>query len=371
LDTAHQQAQKTAEVIDDYARPIETVNAANPTANVKTVAYSYGYSGNSPYSRLYYIAARGVSGMANKGGNTNYNNVGSHSMNGTVPVIYTNGGSWTMEGSVRALYDPSHKLFGGTNFYGGWVSLHSHGLSTDLINPDIAAIDKNGNGKANTYEVLDYTFENYLAPAMESGNIWQDSFTNIAMYAQERDSSTLSVTAYGDKITYTLTDLMDDTVFDCPLTVKLKVDPSWSGVKARQNNGELDVTVKEEGGNKYVLVKSLPDGGVVTVEPAKETLFEGNGIKITNPGVISENGNTVFTAAYETEENLNPTAYFVKYASGGQKLSAMDLAELNTAGVISLEVPEITENEEIYLFIWDGNLSPKAHKIDLNEIIHN
>ena len=98
------------------------------------------------------------------------------------------------------------------------------------------------------------------------GKFWIAPFTDVAQYAQERDSANLTtqVLATND-IQFTLTDTLDDTRFDEPLTVKVRVENNWGKAIATQAGQVLPVTLIQEGEEKYVLVNSVPDSGVVSI----------------------------------------------------------------------------------------------------------
>lgn len=100
-------------------------------------------------------------------------------------------------------------------------------------------------------------------------DLWTGFFDEIGIYAQERDTATLKTDSASDsKIEYTLTDQMDRTVFDYPLTVKIRLPAAWPGVEAKQGGKTLPSQVIEHEGAKFTLVKSVPDGGTVTLTSA-------------------------------------------------------------------------------------------------------
>ena len=97
-----------------------------------------------------------------------------------------------------------------------------------------------------------------------------DTYRNVAKYGQERDTATLTVESVSDTaITVSIHDLMDDTVFNQALTVKIMVDETWTGVTSTQN-GEAcfsEIITNEQG--TFVYVDVIPDAGSVTVSAVK------------------------------------------------------------------------------------------------------
>lgn len=188
------------------------------------IAYPCGYN-NAAYSSLLYIAGRGTSGASNSF-HVNYNNVNSFS---------------GLDGrGITALRDLVEKE------NGGWLSTHYHSI---------------GSGK----DTLDgYLSE--LVPYLSSGKLWAATFAAAAQYGQERDTATLTMGTLGtDLITFTLTDQMNDLLFDQALTVRIKVDATWQNARAYQNGQLCQAKVVTEGGETYLYVDAIPDRGEVSV----------------------------------------------------------------------------------------------------------
>ena len=63
---------------------------------------------------------------------------------------------------------------------------------------------------------------------------------------------------------------MDDALFDYPLTIKVRLPVTWSGVAARQGLGPAPVQVVERDGSRFALVKAVPDRGEVAIVEKKQ-----------------------------------------------------------------------------------------------------
>ena len=188
------------------------------------IAYPCGY--NTPeLSKLLYIGGRGTGGYVN-GFNLDYNCLASF--------------SGLNEKQFAQLLDMAE------SGNGGWVSTHYHqiGSSKDSIDSMLAR----------------------LVPYMQAGKLWSTTFAKASQYGQERDTASLTMGVTGrDLITFTLTDRMNDLLFDQALTIKIKVDSTWSGVRAYQNGQEMPARVVTDGGETYLFVDAIPDRGEVTV----------------------------------------------------------------------------------------------------------
>ena len=188
------------------------------------IAYPCGY--NTPeLSKLLHIGGRGTGGYVN-GFDLDYNWLASF--------------SGLNENQFAQLLDMAE------SGNGAWVSTHYHqiGSSKDSLESMLAR----------------------LVPYMQAGKLWSTTFAKASQYGQERDTATLTMGATGrDLITFTLTDRMNDLLFDQALTIKIKVDGTWSGVRAYQNGQEMPARVVTDGGETYLFVDAIPDRGEVTV----------------------------------------------------------------------------------------------------------
>ncbi len=213
---------------DSYLSKMEFEAATG--IRVLTFAYPCGY--NADFNKILYIGGRGVDGLAVYVNNIDYNSVDWQD----VP---------TTAEQIAKLFDPSvtsDRFY----TYGGWLNFLEHGVS----------------GRESTYEKFLPLAKEYV----DSGELWAAVFSAISQYGQERDTATLTVTSAGaNVITFDLTDKMNDMLFDHALTVKIKVDGTWTAARAYQNGAECDTRIVTENGETYVYVNAVPDKGEVTV----------------------------------------------------------------------------------------------------------
>ncbi len=289
----------SAQSILEFKQPIEAINSLEGGA-CKTIAYSYG-TGDPDYASQFYIACRGVVTLRlNPADATDYTYISSISMDGSQNITEDYNGQVSLESAIKSLYDKNYK-YRNTSYYGGWTSFHTHGLG--LVREGEIIPDQGGLTTAESYQ---YIFDNYMYPAKDK--LWVGKFSEVAMYAQERDTATLTVlSADSNSIKYELTDMMDDNLFDFPLSVKIKVDPNWKGITATQNGKDLEFTEIVDGTNKYIMVKTVPDKGIVTVAHTNtvevdESIIEG--IKC-----IVDDGLLTFTS----DKTENIYAYIATY----------------------------------------------------------
>jgi hypothetical protein len=100
--------------------------------------------------------------------------------------------------------------------------------------------------------------------SQNTADIWGIGFARAAQYGQSRDTHILSVNQAGtDLVRFALGDSMNDTLFDQPLTVKVRLDNAWDALVATQGADTLSADIVLHNGNEYALVKAVPDQGEV------------------------------------------------------------------------------------------------------------
>lgn len=230
------------ETEENYTRSIKDIQANLKDHQVLALAYPGGKNAkNDPaLAAKYYIASRGTAGHLNDAAKVNYNNVNSI---GGPPLLEAS--HWA--GMTNLLVKNPARA----SLYRGWACVHYHGL-TNTRDPSKSLQDK-------TTAFLDYLSEN-------KDKYWVGTFSDVAAYGQQRDTSKLNskVDAKG-AIVIELTDDMDDTLFNEPLTIKLRVDPQWTQITAKQQDRDLKVTRVAREDGAFVLIPAVPDKGSIVV----------------------------------------------------------------------------------------------------------
>ena len=112
-----------------------------------------------------------------------------------------------------------------------------------------------------------YTSTNSKFQYLQQTGIWVCSYTELIQYMKEQLSATVTLIERTDsKVVLTLTDTLDDYMFNFPLTIEVDIDDSWVelGIIATQAGKEIDFFVKD--GKVYV--NAVPDAGKIVVTPA-------------------------------------------------------------------------------------------------------
>lgn len=219
----------------EYEDSLKMLEANLPNHKVSSLAYPGGKNSGLNKREVavpLYIAARGTSGMLNSANQIDYLSInGSSGMHLDGPKA-----PWA---NVRNLIDKT--LYNGRQ-YRGWGVILVHKANREGLQPFFDFLDKNRE------------------------EIWVGLFTDVAKYGQQRDTATLKVEENSaNRISFSLTDKMDDTRFDYPLTVKVRVPDNWGGAVATQNGKAVEAKLVEHEGSKFALVQAVPDKGNVSL----------------------------------------------------------------------------------------------------------
>lgn len=110
---------------------------------------------------------------------------------------------------------------------------------------------------------LDYSVAN-------RDEIWAGAFGEIARYAQQRDTATVTVKARSaSNIALSVTDRMDNRYYDTPLTVKVRLPGGWTRLDTRQNGQPVNHRIVSHQGASYALVDIVPDKGDALIAPLR------------------------------------------------------------------------------------------------------
>ncbi|MBR5271638.1 MAG: polysaccharide deacetylase family protein, partial [Clostridia bacterium] len=137
---------------------------------------------------------------------------------------------------------------------GSWYSMLLHG--TNDVNPETAELTINK-------EVCDEVFE-YIGTHKD---VWAGSMTEVLQYIYEKKNCTSTVNWIRENaISLSLTDTLDNTHFDFPLTLKVNVPSGWTNVTVTQNSESVQVSAFEKDGKNYAYINVVPDNGEVVLE---------------------------------------------------------------------------------------------------------
>ena len=151
--------------------------------------------------------------------------------------------------SVSACAPESEDIYAYTDLAeteGGWGVFFFHSLN--------GGQDCSGSYQINLLAAyLDY---------LKNKNLWVETFGTVAKYIKERTSSTLSVlSSTSSQIVLSLTDTLDDSIYDEPLTIRSEVPAGWTSVTVQQGSSTTTVTSTVEGAATVIYYGAVPDRG--------------------------------------------------------------------------------------------------------------
>ncbi len=224
-------------IVQEYADSKAILEEKFPGHKVLAVAYPGGKNSKKnsiPEASKIFISGRGGRGIANQSDRINY--METCSLSGYIPFNQQEC-RWV---NVEDCLNPKSRGFR------NWMCIHYHGVN-----------------KPEQRAKAEAAFQKLKE--MEK-DIWVGTFVQVTQYGQERDTAELKVTKNTpSEIAFNLTDKMDDTLFNFPLTVKVCVPSDWSGAEALQNQKPVACEIQEKDGAKYVFVQAVPDAGEVTI----------------------------------------------------------------------------------------------------------
>ena len=221
-----------SEVQDELAGAKAAIDAQIPSQKCISFAYPFGALNSSVASiaQSIYVASRGISCGLNSEP-VDFSNVKACSPDDG-DDIYAQADA--AEQQQKWLVAFIHSLDGGRDCWGNW--------EIDMWT---------------TY--LDY---------LKTKNLWVGTFGAAVKYIQERTYATISVLSISsDQMVLSLTDTLDDAIYDQPLTLRSEVPSSWSTVSVQQGSGSsTEVRPVVEGTRWVIYYNAVPDRGLITLK---------------------------------------------------------------------------------------------------------
>lgn len=225
-------AQQGAELTNSQ----NTINAEVSNQKCVTIAYPNCVVGNETLISQYYIGGRTCSGQVIPSTPLDFMQLSS--------VICGN------VGSVQTFQDFTNTARNAYNA-SGWMVYLIHAIDND---PGYSPLSSS---------VLQSSVNFF------SGNLdkyWVQTFGNVIRYIKERNAASVAETSSNDtSITVQVTDGLDDSIFNYPLTLRRPMPESWPGVIVTQNGSPVPAVVFPIGSTNYVRFDAVPDGGDVVL----------------------------------------------------------------------------------------------------------
>lgn len=239
-----------------------------------TIAYPNCVLGNSATCEQYYLAARGCSGAIVSKNPSDFMNISS--------IIC---GS---QGSIQRTSDFTNKVNSAVPS-NGWVVFLFHAIDNESGYSPASSAELNG--------ALDYLSQN-------DSKFWVSTFSNVARYIKERNSVSVNQISELDSIiTVTVTDALDNALYNIPVTIRRVLPRGWTSARVFQNDEEVNSKIMIENEQNYVMFDVIPDNGDIQLIHEKIT-----GI-LENP----ESKSLKFSLMQNYPNPFNPTTY-IRYS---------------------------------------------------------
>jgi oligosaccharide reducing-end xylanase len=95
---------------------------------------------------------------------------------------------------------------------------------------------------------------------------WVETFGHVVCYIRERNAASVVETANtGDRITLQVTDNLDDSIYNHPITLRRPLPSGWPAASVSQNEKAIPAQFVNLNSTNYVMFDVVPNGGDVTL----------------------------------------------------------------------------------------------------------
>lgn len=154
------------------------------------------------------------------------------------------------QGDIKTFNDFKNKAIEAAEL-NGWCVYLLHG------------IDNDGGYSPVPSEVLGHSLA-YFNNARDK--YWVDTFSNVARYIMQRNCLSISEKRISrGVIEIALSDTLDNSIFNVPITVCRKLPAKWEHIEVKQNNQAIDFKIEERNNGKSVVFDAVPDAGLLAI----------------------------------------------------------------------------------------------------------
>jgi hypothetical protein len=214
----------------------DAINANITNQQCVSLALPYCGRGDDSLIAQYYIAARGCGGPVNPSTPTNMSYVQSF-------VCGTSGALQTFQNFTNQAV--------GAASSNGWCVYLIHGIDNDggysLASTTLQATVNFFSTNQNTY--------------------WVQTFGHVARYLRERnDTSVAVITNQTDSFAIRVTDTLDNSLYNYPITLRLPQPTNWTTYLVSQSNSLISAQTVTVNSTNYLMFDVVPNGGDVLIQ---------------------------------------------------------------------------------------------------------
>ena len=207
-----------------------SINSHIPGNQCRTISYPNCNPSNQTLTATYYIAGRICSGALVSATPSNFYQISS--------IICGSQGSVNSTASFISKFTTAASqnkwcvfLIHGIDNDGGWSP-----LSSTILNGSLQYLDANRD------------------------IFWEATFLNVVKYIKERNNVSVSeISSTSEAVTVSVTDILDDGIYDYPVTIRRPLPAGWSSAAASQDGQPIDSSIVEVSSVKYIMFDAVPD----------------------------------------------------------------------------------------------------------------
>lgn len=128
----------------------------------------------------------------------------------------------------------------------------------------------------------------YIGDQQKSGNLWVATFAEAVQYLRERQAANISDNGSSNNRIISITDTLNNTLFNYPLTLKSAIPVDWQYVQITQAGNIQKIVPVIENGISYVYYNVVPNLGDVLLANSTEIGADITGISLSYSGALSQ-----------------------------------------------------------------------------------
>jgi oligosaccharide reducing-end xylanase len=246
------------QLTNELANSQSNINAQVTNELCVTLAYPNCVVPNETVVAQYYIAARGCSGQLVSSTPSDFMNISS--------FVCGSQGSIQTLAQFNSLADSAAAAH-------SWCVYLIHALDGD-------------NGYSPLPSATLQASVNYMST--NQAKFWVETFGNVVRYIKERNASSVVETASSaNSITVQVTNNLNNSIYNYPITLRRPVPANWPAVAVLQNNQPITANLVSINATNYVIFDVVPNGGNIIL--SKSVLP----FALTNP-VLTTSSNLSF-----------------------------------------------------------------------------
>lgn len=121
----------------------------------------------------------------------------------------------------------------------------------------------------------------WLAQRSGENKIWVETVGNITRYIKERENASYEIVNSSNQlIEINVSDNLDNSIYNYPLSAYVKIPDSWNYVRTEQNGIIDTLTTTSTDSGRITLIKVVPDNGTLKITPITASSVDGDMVKI-------------------------------------------------------------------------------------------